>query len=106
MRRDLILLSKKSRRVALLCRWIVDGNRLYAAVLKTERGQARIEAIMITLPEGVVSVLGEADLGFLNGGIISTVLDCHSAAAVMLQAESRGLAPLLLRGSAHLRSLE
>jgi acyl-coenzyme A thioesterase PaaI-like protein len=28
--------------------------------------------------------------GFLNGGIISTVLDCHSAAAVMLEAERRG----------------
>jgi len=33
-------------------------------------------------------------LGFLNGGIISTVLDCHSAAAVMLEAERRGWAPL------------
>ncbi len=29
-------------------------------------------------------------LGYLNGGIISTVLDCHSAAAVMLEAERRG----------------
>lgn len=29
-------------------------------------------------------------LGFLNGGIISTVLDCHSAAAVILEAERRG----------------
>ncbi len=29
-------------------------------------------------------------LGFLNGGIISTVLDCHSAAAVMWEAELRG----------------
>jgi acyl-coenzyme A thioesterase PaaI-like protein len=33
-------------------------------------------------------------LGFLNGGIISTVLDCHSAAAVMLEAERRGWSPL------------
>jgi len=33
-------------------------------------------------------------LGFLNGGIISTVLDCHSAAAVMWEAEQRGWAPL------------
>ena len=33
-------------------------------------------------------------LGFLNGGIISTVLDCHSAAAVMLAAERRGWGPL------------
>lgn len=31
-------------------------------------------------------------LGFLNGGIIATVLDCHSAAAVVLAAVERGLA--------------
>ena len=29
-------------------------------------------------------------LGYLNGGIISTVLDCHSAAAGVLEAERRG----------------
>ena len=29
-------------------------------------------------------------LGFLNGGIISTVLDCHSAAAVTHEAYERG----------------
>jgi acyl-coenzyme A thioesterase PaaI-like protein len=33
-------------------------------------------------------------LGYLNGGIISTVLDCHSAAAVMLEADRRGWPPL------------
>jgi len=33
-------------------------------------------------------------LGYLNGGIISTVLDCHSAAAVMAEAERRGWSPL------------
>src|SRR5512133_2921940 len=33
-------------------------------------------------------------LGYLNGGIIGTVLDCHSAAAVMLEAEERGWPPL------------
>ncbi|HEU5485298.1 MAG TPA: PaaI family thioesterase [Microlunatus sp.] len=32
-------------------------------------------------------------LGFLNGGIIATLLDCHSAASVVLAAEARGLAP-------------
>jgi acyl-coenzyme A thioesterase PaaI-like protein len=32
--------------------------------------------------------------GFLNGGIISTLLDCHSAAAVVLEAERRGWTPL------------
>ena len=29
-------------------------------------------------------------LGFLNGGIISTVLDCHSAAAVLWEADRQG----------------
>lgn len=29
-------------------------------------------------------------LGHLNGGIISTLLDCHSAAAVLLEAEEQG----------------
>jgi acyl-coenzyme A thioesterase PaaI-like protein len=33
-------------------------------------------------------------LGYLNGGIIATLLDCHSAAAVMLEAEQRGWPPL------------
>jgi acyl-coenzyme A thioesterase PaaI-like protein len=32
--------------------------------------------------------------GFLNGGIIATVLDCHSAAAVTHEAYSRGWPPL------------
>ncbi|MCP2253083.1 Acyl-coenzyme A thioesterase PaaI, contains HGG motif [Prauserella aidingensis] len=31
--------------------------------------------------------------GYLNGGIISTVLDCHGAAAVMLEAHRRGWKP-------------
>jgi len=29
-------------------------------------------------------------LGYLNGGIIATLLDCHSAAAVFLEAERQG----------------
>jgi acyl-coenzyme A thioesterase PaaI-like protein len=33
-------------------------------------------------------------LGYLNGGIICTLLDCHSAAAVMHEAELRGWPPL------------
>lgn len=46
--------------------------------------------------EGVVTATfrpwPEHDNGFghLNGGIISTLLDCHSAAAVMLEAQGRG----------------
>ena len=37
-------------------------------------------------------------LGYLNGGIISTLLDCHSAAAVLHEADVRGWEPL--RGAA------
>jgi len=33
-------------------------------------------------------------LGYLNGGIIATVLDCHSAAAVTHEAYARGWPPL------------
>lgn len=33
-------------------------------------------------------------LGFLNGGIISTLLDCQSAAAVLHEADQRGWGPL------------
>ncbi len=33
-------------------------------------------------------------LGYLNGGIICTVLDCHSAAAVMQEADRQGWKPL------------
>jgi len=33
-------------------------------------------------------------LGYLNGGIISTVLDCHSAAAVLWEANQRQWEPL------------
>ena len=33
-------------------------------------------------------------LGFLNGGIIATVLDCHSAASVIHAAASAGWGPL------------
>ena len=32
-------------------------------------------------------------LGFLNGGIICTILDCHSAAAVLWEADKRGWGP-------------
>jgi len=31
--------------------------------------------------------------GFLNGGIISTLLDCHGAAAVLLEADRHGWKP-------------
>jgi len=50
--------------------------------------------------DGVVAALftpwpeHDNGLGFLNGGIIATVLDCHSAAAVTHEAFSRGWPPL------------
>ena len=33
-------------------------------------------------------------LGYLNGGIIATVLDCHSGAAAFHEADARGWGPL------------
>ena len=33
-------------------------------------------------------------LGYLNGGIIATLLDCHGAAAVVEEADRRGWPPL------------
>ena len=33
-------------------------------------------------------------VGYLNGGIIATLLDCHSAAAVTLMAYERGWTPI------------
>ena len=32
-------------------------------------------------------------LGYLNGGVIATLLDCHSAAAVIVESDRAGLAP-------------
>ena len=40
-------------------------------------------------------------LGYLNGGIISTLLDCHSAAAVMHEADRRGWGALPGAGLAY-----
>ena len=50
-------------------------------------------------PDGVVATFApwpehDNGLGYLNGGIISTVLDCHSAAAVLHEADVRGWGPL------------
>lgn len=39
--------------------------------------------------------------GFLNGGIIATVLDCHSGAAMMLEAERLGLVSEVAGGFAY-----
>jgi acyl-coenzyme A thioesterase PaaI-like protein len=50
-------------------------------------------------PDGVVATFvpwpeHDNGLGYLNGGIISTLLDCHSAAAVLHEADLRGFEPL------------
>jgi acyl-coenzyme A thioesterase PaaI-like protein len=56
--------------------------------LRSYPGEAAVVATFLPWPEH------DNGLGFLNGGIVSTVLDCHSAAAVMLEAEARGWPPL------------
>lgn len=43
-------------------------------------------------------------VGFLNGGIISTVLDCHSASAVMHEAAEQGWLPLPGAALSHVTS--
>lgn len=53
-----------------------------------DRGAGGVTAAFTPWPEH------DNGLGYLNGGIIGTVLDCHSAAAVMLEAERRGWPPL------------
>ena len=47
-------------------------------------GDAVVTATFLPWPEH------DNGLGFLNGGIISTILDCHSAAAVMWEADRHG----------------
>ena len=52
------------------------------------RGDGTVTALFTPWPEH------DNGLGFLNGGIIATVLDCHSAAAVTHEAFTRGWPPL------------
>jgi acyl-coenzyme A thioesterase PaaI-like protein len=52
--------------------------------LRSYAGDGVVTAAFMPWPEH------DNGLGYLNGGIISTILDCHSAAAVMLEAERRG----------------
>jgi acyl-coenzyme A thioesterase PaaI-like protein len=52
--------------------------------LRSYPGEDGVTATFVPRPEH------DNSLGYLNGGIISTVLDCHSAAAVFLEAERRG----------------
>ncbi len=56
--------------------------------LRSFSGEEGTTAVFTPWPEH------DNGLGYLNGGIISTVLDCHSAAAVLDEAERRGWSPL------------
>ncbi|MGN6751439.1 MAG: PaaI family thioesterase [Intrasporangium sp.] len=56
--------------------------------LKSYPGGDAVVATFLPWPEH------DNGVGFLNGGIISTLLDCHSAAAVMHEADGRGWGPL------------
>ena len=82
-------------------------ERLYPELACFGCGQQNLKGLRIRSyagagyeADGVVSAVfrpwpeHDNGLGYLNGGIISTVLDCHSAAAVMLAADRRGWAPL------------
>ncbi|HET7902055.1 MAG TPA: PaaI family thioesterase [Candidatus Nanopelagicales bacterium] len=55
--------------------------------LKSFPVDGEVRAVFLPWPEH------DNGLGFLNGGIISTVLDCHSAAAVLHEADLRGWKP-------------
>lgn len=56
--------------------------------LRSYETEAGVTAVFTPWPEH------DNGLGYLNGGIIGTVLDCHSAAAVMAEADRRGWPPL------------
>ena len=44
----------------------------------------------VTVAEFVPHAEHDNGFGFVNGGIIATVLDCHGAAVVMWEADARG----------------
>lgn len=56
--------------------------------LRSFEAEGEVVAAFLPWPEH------DNGLGYLNGGIITTVLDCHSAAAVTLEASRRGWPPL------------
>jgi acyl-coenzyme A thioesterase PaaI-like protein len=63
------------------------GNPRGLQLRSYPRDDATVTATFTPWPEH------DNGLGYLNGGIISTVLDCHSAAAVMWLAHQRGWFP-------------
>ena len=60
------------------------GLRLRSYAGDSYAGDGLVTATFTPWPEH------DNGIGYLNGGIISTVLDCHSAAAVMLEADRQG----------------
>lgn len=56
--------------------------------LRSYPGEGVVTAAFTPWPEH------DNGLGHLNGGIIATLLDCHSAAAVLWEADRRGWGPL------------
>ena len=64
-----------------------QGNERGLRIRSYDEGDA-VVATFLPWPEH------DNGLGYLNGGIIATVLDCHSAAAVMLEADRRGWKPI------------
>ncbi|MDT4935825.1 MAG: hypothetical protein QOK11_3717 [Pseudonocardiales bacterium] len=56
--------------------------------LRSYPGDGDVTAVFTPWPEH------DNGLGYFNGGIIATILDCHSAAAVMWEADQRGWPPL------------
>jgi acyl-coenzyme A thioesterase PaaI-like protein len=64
------------------------GLRLRSYPTEASGAQRSVTATFVSWPEH------DNGLGYLNGGIIATVLDCHSAAAVMFEAECQGWPPL------------
>ncbi len=55
--------------------------------LKSHLREGEVTATFVPWPEH------DNGLGFLNGGIIATLLDCHSAACVMHEASVQGWEP-------------
>lgn len=72
---------------ALRCFGCGPANERGLRLRSFEGPDDAVTAVFLPWPEH------DNGLGYLNGGIISTLLDCHGAAAVILAADRRGLAP-------------
>ncbi len=72
---------------AVPCLGCGPGNTKGLRLKSFPDGDGGVRAVFRPWPEH------DNGLGYLNGGIVATVLDCHSAAAVVLAAIDRGLSP-------------